>query len=162
MLASSSSSPAERVGRDAAGGRWRPATQDAVVAGEGAGERPPGAPRAGAALAGGTGALVGRAAVRQHAAAVVRAAVEPPVDVGGGVAGAQRDEAELVADLPERLGVAEEQVAAVAQAGVQPRHQRPGGLAAEVDGHVAAQHEVEPVAGVEGRRVGDQVVVRGS
>ncbi len=52
--------------------------------------------------------------------------------------------------------MAEQQVAAVAQAGVQPTHQRTGGVPTEVDGHVAAENQVEAAGR---RRVEHQVVM---
>src|SRR4051794_18807422 len=50
---------------------------------------------------------------------------------------AERDEREVGADLPQRLGVTEEQVATVTQAGVQPGHQPLRGVTVEVDRDVA-------------------------
>ena len=42
---------------------------------------------------------------------------------------------------------------------MQPGHQRAGGLPGEVDGHVAAQHQIDPLPGGERWRLGDQIVV---
>jgi hypothetical protein len=55
--------------------------------------------------------------------------------------------------------VAQEQVAALAQGPVHATHESAGRLAAEVDGDVAAQHQVDALADAERRRLGDEVVV---
>ena len=89
-----------------------------------------------------------------------RAGLRPagPVDEGRLGTRPDRDQLEVVADLPQRLRVAQQQEAARPQHGVQPADQLPGGLGVEVDRHVAAQHQVDLARGVR-RRVGDQVVL---
>ena len=102
--------------------------------------------------------IAGRRGADRHRAAALRGRAAPGVvrlAVDERVAdGHQR---EGVAHLPQCLGVAEQQVAALGQHVVERPDQRAGGRPVEVDRDVAADDQVD-LAGRERRRLGDQVV----
>src|SRR5664280_1925649 len=52
---------------------------------------------------------------------------------------AEHDHVEVVVELPEGLGMSDEEVAAGAQTSVQATQQRAGHVPGEVDGHVSAE-----------------------
>ena len=104
---------------------------------------------------GGRGAAVGWRARHAHGG---RAGVGTSDSVGRRTPRRRADQRERVADLPQRLGVAEHEVAARPEHLVEALDERPRGLAREVDRDVAAHDEVERSPGGERRRVGDEVV----